>query len=374
MDKAEELLTKLLKDKKPGLVVSIYLPTHPKSTPDNLTADQIRFKNAIKRVRHHVNYNGTELDKALEQLDDLLANLTFWKYQDHGLAVFCSAQGVDYFKLPFEVEEAEYITDHYVVSPLIIMEAASTRFYVLDLNFTTPRLFLGAHSELADIGQDKMPLSLSDEVGKDEYSKHLQHHPGGDYAFHGHSPEDTVSEEARRYLKKVASAVDKLLVGHHSPLLLAGTPNRTGNLRSLLTYKNILPSSYEGSAERFNPTELYSASAKLLQEYFNGRQETSVSRLASAAPKFVAVGLSEITELATSAGGASIESLYLPAYRLTKDSVQPGDNTSLVIDLPDDIETVEPLVTTIKQQGGQIIPVEIGAYDFLDQPKALRRY
>lgn len=374
MYKVENTVTKLMNEHGTGRYASIYMPTHPASTSTSIAADRIRFKNAIKQIRNHPDYDKSELGRSLKILEELQEDIEFWKYQDLGLAVFFDGNDVRYLKLPFEVNEASYLTSHYVVSPLIIMDAVNTNFYVLDINFTEPRLFYGAQGGLTQVNQANMPGALDEEVGRAEYKKHLQHHSGSDNAFHGHFPEDIVNDESRKYLKRIAEAVDTYLLDEHAPLLLAGTPNRLGNLRKELTYRHILPEHFEGSVERLNATELYDSAAKLIQSFFIEQTKEAVDRLNSAAPQYVLQSASEITEIATSDTGNRIESLYLPIFRLTQDSVRPGDNTSIAIELPENISATEELVTGVLSQGGTIIPVEIGAHGFKSKPKALQRY
>lgn len=371
---AKKAITTLLEDNKTKLAGSIYIPTNPQSNSQSMSADRTRFKNAIQYIRKHPDYDETELGDSLKKLDKMYEDFEFWKHQRNGLAVLFNAKKVKVFKLPFEVTEAQYLTDHFVVSPLIIMYAVDTDFYVLDLNLTAPRLFHGTQGSLTEIKDSNLPEGLDEEIGKEEYRKHLQHRSSGVGAFHGHSEEDAIDDETRRYLKLVAEAVDAYLIDEHSPLILAGTVSRVGNVRKELNYERILSDSYDGSVERLNANELYDATVGLAQDYFIKRLDASVERLKQAAPEYVAVGGEEIIDISQSERGGRIENLYLPIYRLTKDSVRAGDNTSLVVELPSDIETIEPLVSAVINQGGSIVPVEIDAYKFLDVPKALCRY
>lgn len=374
MHRARKAIKTLVSNHVSGLAGSIYIPTHQRSTNQNIAADRTRFKNAIQRIRLHKDYDETKLGGSLKKLDKIYDDMEFWKYQDHGLAVLFDKESVEYFKLPFEVREAEYLNDHFVISPLIIMSEMDTRFYVLDLNLTRPRLLYGAHGELEEVNQENMPGSLDDEVGKDEYRRQLQHQSIRMNAYHGHSEEDVIDDETRRYIKQVATAVDNYLHDKQVPLLLAGTDNRTDGLRKELEYTQVLPNSHSGNVERLNARDLRKVVAPLIQDYLADRLNQAVDRLQKAAPQYVIVGKQEIMEAVSSEGGGRVESLYLPIYRVTKDSVMAGDNTSLLIELPDDIETIESLVISVDNQGGKIVPVEIGAHKSIDEPKALCRY
>ena len=134
MQTVKKRVNELLKNTPSGVAGSIYIPTHPSSSSPNVTADRTRFKNALQYIKKHDNYDPTKLDDSLKKLEVLYEDMEFWKYQDQGLSVLFNADSVEYFKLPFEVTEAHYLTNHFVVSPLLILEAIDTTFYVLDVN------------------------------------------------------------------------------------------------------------------------------------------------------------------------------------------------------------------------------------------------
>jgi len=227
---------------------------------------------------------------------------------------------------------------------------------------------------LTEINQENMPGSFEDEVGKDEYQKQLQRTRGGAMGFHGHTEEEAISDEMRRYLKQLAEVVDACLLDESAPLLLVGTDNRVGNLRKALQYKNVVDQHYSGNVEHLNAGEIYNGAETIMTNHFQDSQDKAIKRLSDTAPKYVAIGRDEIVAIIDAETSGRIELLYLPIYRNTHDTVKPGDNESFVIELPSGIETIEPLVTAVVRSGGGIVPVEIGAYSFLDQPKALCRY
>lgn len=367
-------IIKLIESQTDGIVGSIYIPTHLDSSVANTRTDRVRFKNALQAIKRLPNYTEAYFKKVMDELEKLHDDMEFWNHQDLGLAVLFNDQSFEYFKLPFEVSERYYLTDHFVVSPLLIMEAVNTNFFVLDINTTAPRLLFGSGGILVEVNKDNMPGSLEDEVGKSEYKKQLQHQRSGTSAYHGHTEDDAVDDELRRYLKLVAGSVDEFLRERNLPLLIAGTDNRVGGIKKELKYKYVLEHSFSGSVERLNTTELYGVVADSIQEYWELVRDQRVHQLQESAPGLVAVGRQEIVDITRQERGGRIDSLFLPIYRLTRDNVRAGDNRSLVIELPDDIEDIEELAASVVSTGGKLVPVEIGAYEFLDVPKALCRY
>lgn len=358
---------------QPTLAGSIYIPTHPQSNAPNVTADKTRFKNALQYIRANADYDESLLADTMQKLDALYEDMEFWKHQDRSLAVLFSPDGIECLRLPFEVAEQTYISNRYILSPLRVMDAINTDFYVLDINMTTPRLLQSGDGELQVVNEDGMPGSFENEVGKEDYQKQLQRQPGGDAGgFHGHTEDDEVDDEVRRYIKLIVTAIDTFMADQTAPLLLAGTPDRTAAVRKGLQYAGVIDDSHEGAAEHLNAHELYMLTQPLIQSHRLQQLAVSVEHINSAAPEFVAIGYDEINEIATKESGR-IERLYLPMYRITKDTIQSGDDDSLVIELPADIAAIESLVAAVVAQGGDIVPVPTDA-DGFDQPKALCRF
>lgn len=357
-----------------GLIASIYIPTHPASTGPNLTADQIRLKNALKQIRENANYNADEFKNTMNQLEGLHDNIDFWSHQDLGLAIFFNRDNIFYTRTSFEVSEVNYLGDHPIISPLLAMEEMDTNFYALDINITQPRLFYGLGGHLELVNEKDMPKSLKEELGEDDKRKDLQHSASSRDMYYGHDDEDSINDEIIRYLKLLAESVNAFLSNHKTPLILCGTSNRIGDFRNYLSYPNIIPTVHEGSVEKLNATELFNLLSPLVSQYFLQKHDQSLNKIKQAAPQFVAIGKEEIQAIINSETSGRIDSLYLPIYRLTRDSVRAGDNNSLIIELPGDIYDIETVVASVVRQGGKIVPVEIGKDDFFSKTKALCRY
>ena len=374
MQLTKQTITELIAGQQPNIAGSLYIPTNPHSSSPAVSADKTRFKNALQEIRRHKSYDEAALGATMKKLDAMYEDVEFWKHQTDGLAVLFSDSTLEYFKLPYEPTQATYLTDHFVISPLLVMEALNNEFYVLDVNTSDPRLYHGNHGSLEQVNQDNMPGTLDDEVGKLEYGKQLQHQHGGQAMYHGHNEDDVINDENTRYLQKIADAVDKYLVDENAPLLVAGTPNRAGNVKKVLGYKHTFEDGRVGSIEKMSPDELYKTVLPFVTSHFTKLQADAVQRLSEAPPEHVAIGSKEILDITTLETTGRIESLFLPIYRQTRDNISASENRTLVVELPEDIDGIENLAIAVVQQGGTIVPVEIDGYEFLDKPKALCRY
>lgn len=350
-------ISELIDNHSGALKATIYIPTNPQMS----TQDKTRLKNALQIIRNDVSYDDRELGESMKKIyEELIDNDDFWNYQDFGLAVFFDAQGYEYFHIPFEISEAEYLTDHFIVSPLVVTASADTGFYVLDLNITAPRLFVGARGILQEVEVKSMPKSLDIVMNRSSYKNH---NSGGE--------DNAAGEDEKRYLQMVADAVDEAIVYDGRALLLAGTSNRTGNIRSSLKHGHVLKETLVGSYEKSTSEKLYQDSAEVVRLALRKERDDAVEALGNTAPELVVIGTDEIKEAAST---GRVDTLFLPTYRLTADSVRDTDGEKIVIELPADIESIEGTVLSVIQQSGSVVAVEIGGYDSLAEPKAICRY
>jgi len=356
MKLSSQNINKLMNEHGGALKVSIYIPTDPEKS----TQDSTRLKNALQTLRNMDSFDERELGESIDKVyAELVDNDNFWNYQDLGLAVFFDHNGYEYFHMPFEISEAQYLTDHFVISPVLVTASADTGFYLLDLNFTEPRLFNGTRGTLKETKVENMPESYVSEVGT-EITKNNR-------GFE----DNTGSEDEKRYLKLAAEAVDEATLYDDRALLLAGTSNRTGNIRPLLKHGHVLSQTLEGSFENATTEELYNASEKIIKKSLRHEKDTAVEELASKPPELVVMGTKEIIEAAES---GRVEKLLLPTYRLTRDSVRESEGEKTIIELPADIESIETAVRAVLKQSGEVVAVEIDGYEELPVPKAICRY
>ena len=365
-------IRELLDRKTDQLKATVYIPTNPSSNSQTVEQDITRFKNALRAIEAHHAYNKRELDSIIKTIrTDLQDNIEFWKHQDFGLAIFFDRDGYQYAHLPFEIEEEYYLSDHFVTGPLLIAMSIDTSFYLLDINLNQPRLYAGAHSQLKEVDHIEMPGSFEEEEGRDEYGNDLQHQTTAGTSLHGHEDSEAINEDVRKYFRKIATPVDEYLAKDSRPLVLSGTDNRLGNFRKQLRYTHIAEEVLEGNYEKTPPEELYKLSSAIVYRELQSDIDAAAKKLLAAKPGLVADSKNDMMH-AAEMGNVSI--LFIPAYRRTHDSVRPGNSEDIVLQLPEDIEGLEPIIAKVLKQDGIIQAVEIGAYDALDKPKALCRF
>jgi hypothetical protein len=367
---------KLIQKDDSKLKGTIFIPTDPVSGSDASLQSRTRLKNALQSIEAHVNYDKKELKPVVDELARLEKDSNFWEYQDNGLALFFDSEGYEYFKLPVALPEAVFLLDRYIASPLLIALESNVSFYLLDVNLTRPRLFYGSGGKLKQVEVDLMPGSFEDEVGRDEYLRQLQHQTGGVSGFHGHSEEEAINEDTRRYLKKIAEATERHLQDKDEPLLLAGTENRTGNIKIYLSYGHLITDSLHGNYEKHNESQLADEVYERIKRYFDKQTTQLVEELTNTAPEYVVIGTKEVLEAAIS---GRVGSLYLPVYRTTADinsntNSNSNSNHKILLELPSDVNSFDGMVVEVFNQGGKIIALDGENYPEFSEAKALCRY
>src|SRR5690606_761779 len=126
-----------------------------------------------------------------------LANDTeFWSHQTLGLAVFADEDGYQGAHLDYDVTEAHYVGEQYRVSPLVLAKGLGSNYYILDINHNRPRLIEGSPAGCKELEIEDMPGSFESMTDNIEYRKELQHQSGGVGAFHGHTDDAALEEDA----------------------------------------------------------------------------------------------------------------------------------------------------------------------------------
>lgn len=357
MKLSSEHINELLASHTGTLKATIYIPTSP--IPNE--QDKTRLKNALQIIKDNPVFDDRELGDTYRKIyAELLEDDDFWRFQDYGLAVLFDRDGYEYFHLPFEIAEAEYLTDHFIISPMIIMASADTGFYLLDINFTKPRLFSGSRGSLREVLVKDMPKSFDNVMGRSSFKNHSL---GGE--------DNAINEDEKKYLQLIATAVADYMPHHNRALIIAGTSNRIGHIKPLLQHGHILNESLVGNFETTDSEQLYREVNAVLRPALMKERDEIATQVLNTAPQFVVIGVNEIVE-AANIGRVSL--LVIPSYKVTADTVQQDVSERVVLELPANIEDIEPMVRVVIEKGGEVTSVELDKYDHLQVPKAICRY
>ena len=111
---------KALSSYRGEVCVSIYLRTTP--VTQEAQADRIELKNLAKEAVQQLRAAGMDKRQTIaiaEQLDDLVDDDEFWRFQAHSLAIFATPENMRTFRVPNALDPLVEVSDRFHVKPLL---------------------------------------------------------------------------------------------------------------------------------------------------------------------------------------------------------------------------------------------------------------
>ncbi len=246
---AQEEFVRLAELRHPH-AVTMYLPMDIKGKEQNRHLAQGRLKQCLKQAATELadwEVSAEQVTKLLEPARQLLNEVQLWRNPSEGLVIFLSPDAdMEYFTIPFAVEQRTYVDRHFLLSPLLPLYHNDGRYYLLELSRDYVKLFEASRFEFRDLQLEKdTPVQLEDAVGHDFEQKNLQFHSGRGTQgsiFHGHgSGKDDDKKEMVNYLRQIHEGVVKRIADAEAPLLLSCVDE----LAALYRKVNPYPALYE---------------------------------------------------------------------------------------------------------------------------------
>ncbi len=130
----ENLGLRNLLEKKDGVFVSIYLPTH-RTSPDN-KQDKIRFNNLLNKASKEIEtkYENVKPQEFLKEARKIHDDLNFWNHGTEGLAVLIDSEETRVIRLTGVVPEFVVVGEQFHILPLINYYELPSNYYLLDIS------------------------------------------------------------------------------------------------------------------------------------------------------------------------------------------------------------------------------------------------
>lgn len=239
--------------------VSIYLPTDPASTGE---AERIELGNlASEAERQLVEAGAAKADVAeiREELDDLVADDDFWRYQARSLAIFATPEAVTTFRLPNRLVAMVEVSDRFHVKPLLRAVTFPEVALVLALAQGSVRLIeVAPNVTPAPVRVPDLPRDIASSVGKASIQ---DRGPRG-----GLQGTEGQKVRMRQYARRVDHSLRPLLNGLGVPLIIAATEPLDSIYRSVSTYPHLVEAGIAGSPETSSDAELADRARTVLDE------------------------------------------------------------------------------------------------------------
>lgn len=252
--------------------VSIFLPTHVKG--EDVQQDVIRLKNLIREAENVLikkNCKSELIEGMLSDARKLLSDTRFWQYQKEGLALFINP---DYFrveKIPIRLKEHLYISDHFIITPILPMLVKDGHFFILALSQKEVRFYKANFEKIERLNPENVPVSLKDFLKYDDLQRQLQMRSatGDIMMFHGHGGgQDDTKKSINRFISAVESGITAFLNNEQAPLILAGVESVTSVYRANNNYKYLTEQEIRGNADIIKDTILLQKAQTIAESWF----------------------------------------------------------------------------------------------------------
>lgn len=245
--------------------VSLFLPTTP--VTQETDADRILLKNLAKEAIDQL--QATNADKRrvgplAEELDDLIDDDDFWRYQAHGLAIYATPDNLRTFRVPNALEPMVKVSDRFHLKPLLRSLNFSNAGLVLALADGSVRLVeVSKDLPASTVSVPGMPTDAASSVGKASIAtRSYSGRIGG---------EEGKKVRLRQYARHVDAALRGLLAGSKVPLVLASVEALGAIYRSVNSYPHLATQGIEGNPERLSDAELASAAREILDGLYRAQ-------------------------------------------------------------------------------------------------------
>jgi Bacterial archaeo-eukaryotic release factor family 11 len=309
-----------------GPSVSIYLPTTPLT--QEAAADRVALKNLAREAARQLREAGADkrlLASLEEQLDDLVDDDAFWRFQARSLAVLATPEHAHTFRLPSALAPTVEASDRFHLKPLLRAVSFPQAAYVLALSENAVRLVeVSADLPAATAKVDGMPSSAAAAVGKASINDRS---PSG--RIQG---SEGKKARLRQFARQVDQALRPLLAGGEVPLLLATAHTLGPIYRSVNSYPHLAAATLEGNPETLSDAEL----ARLARPVLDGlhRERLAAWRELFAAREAQDRATTDVAVAARAATQGAVDSLLVDIDRSVPGTVDEATGAVAFADRP----------------------------------------
>jgi hypothetical protein len=329
---------------------SIYLPTTP--ITQQARVDRIELKNLTKQAVEQIHSAHGDVSAATliaEQLDDLVDDDEFWRFQAHSLAVFVTSENVRTFRLPNSLKQALEVSNRFHIKPLLRSVSFPNACYILALAQRSVR-FIEVSADLPAVlvKVEGLPEDAGRAVrGVGE----LTHWPSG--RIQGREGQKVL---LRQFARRVDQALRPVLAGSGLPLILAAAEPLASIYRSVNTYPQLADVIIEGSPEGLSEADLAERVRPILDEIY--RREIAAWQTLFRQREDSGRATTDIAQAARAATFGAVETILVDI-----DRVIPGriDNQGAVSFAREhgggNYDLVDEIATRVLAAGGRVIGV-----------------
>lgn len=277
-----ETIEKLISETQ-DVNVTIFIPTHKKGEEGK--QDSIRLKNIIQKTKNELIEKGwkeNRVDELFKPVYTKTEENQFWLHQDKGLALYVNEKYFDFFKIPVSPKENFYISDNFLITPLLELQNHHNIYHVLLLSQSETKMFKVAPDKTTQVKFESVPTSMEEHLKYHVHERSVQHHSGasgGGAVFHGQGADvDENKKELELFLKHIENKVTKYLKKVNGPLVLAGPDKMISYYKKANKYFNLVDNHIIGNCDTKSVQEIEEESWKIVEPYFREEILSDIER------------------------------------------------------------------------------------------------
>jgi hypothetical protein len=338
----------LLEAREPSSV-SLYVPTSPSSRGD---AERIELKNLAGEAVAQLQQAGADRKDVAaveEEIDDLIDDDEFWRYQARSLALFLTPTNCTTYRLPHNLTSTVEVSDRFHLKPLLRALTFPHTAFVLALSQGSVRLLeIAPELEPATIRVPDLPSDVASAVGKSSIRDRAPSRK-----IQGSEGQKT---RMRQYTRQIDQALRPLLSGLDVPLILAAVAPLDSIYRSVNSYPHLVATTVTGNPDSSSDGELAESARRVLDDLYAAElqtiQDTYAQRLAQRRAS------ADITDVARAATYGLVDTVLVDI-----DESVPGqidEDGAVTLDNSDDAVNygvVDEIARRVWLSGGRVLAV-----------------
>lgn len=301
-----------------GWCVSLFMTTHRPGKESE--QDPIRLKNMLRDVEANLEAKGMRSPEAktlLKPVQQAALEPGFWQQNNHGLAIFVSAEDFKVYHLPLDLEEKSVISSRFFIRPLLPVLTGNGKFFILALSRNQVRLLAGDRHGIEERAISGFAKSLSEFLKYEETDGNRSYRAGTANGagprpsiYHSQSISDEDKDHLSRWFNQINDGLHPMLSGEHAPMILAAVDYYGPIYKHSNTYAHLMEAGISGSPDEIKAEELHSQACAILATYFNQAQDKAISQYAELAVAGKAT--SDLKEAIPAAFQGRVSSLLVP--------------------------------------------------------------
>lgn len=252
--------------------------------------DPIRFRNLLRQAADQLSGYGIDEDgirRFLKPLEQRLGDEGFWRHQTGGLAVFRTAETVDWVQTLSTLPEVCVCGPHFHIKPLLRLVTAERSYLILTPSAAGMHLYHAEAEKTVDMTPDAVTEIFSERFEDRRRGGTQQHGTKLSTQFHGPG---SPAEAAKKLLEERMRRADRELAGlvraSGAPVMLAGVQEAQALYRSICSFGDqVLEAGFAGNVDRLSPDELWRASWPAAEAHFRSIEDQAVEQFRAAAER-----------------------------------------------------------------------------------------